>query len=415
MKIGVAIFLGLCVSKLVNFLSQLLLTNSLSVETFGFYSLIITTFSILAVVSSAGLHNGVIRYLSIESVERKISRNVLSIYHKVLFVGLILSCASSVSLALIAESISVFLIGNEGLSQSLKICFVALPFSAVLMISSYFMRARQVFWPEVLIRNILRSVVFLSSVGLLLLLGLSADEALFVAALVLSYVIASILSLLAPMVYFRRVGAEKSPIFRISEFFKFSIYSILILVFYEGLLGSDKYAIAILMDDANALGLYSGASMVARQTEVFSIVILTIIAPKIASFPEFSDKLYNYVKTISIQIFPLAVALMIAVTAASPFILGLLGPSYLEARIEFLVLSLGFIFSSIITPVGAALQYTSGIRYEIFIMLLVMIVNLLLLYPAITFFGTLGAAISTTFALFLVGVMRSLSLQYLAR
>ncbi len=111
---------GIVISMLLWMVARILIVRSILPEEFGLYSLVIATVSVLAIVASGGLYEGVAKYVSTFAGEGRI-RDAETVARSALRKGLVFGAIASASLFIFAPLIARFLFFKPELTAPLKI------------------------------------------------------------------------------------------------------------------------------------------------------------------------------------------------------------------------------------------------------------------------------------------------------
>ncbi len=184
---------------------------------------------------------------------------------------------------------------------------------------------------------------------------------------------------------------------KIKEIIQKSFPMMLSSVMYVVFLRSDKLIISF-FDTASNLGIYSLAVKIATFSVIFLSAANQILAPKISATYSQGNKerMINVINTGTKLVFWFSLPLIILLVIFSDFILGIFGPEFIEGKNALLILLVGFLANILSGPVGQVLQMTN--REKVFqnIMVISAILNVILNFILIPFYGIVGAAISTT-------------------
>tara|TARA_B100001093_G_scaffold445692_1_gene449470 strand:- start:14331 stop:15590 length:1260 start_codon:yes stop_codon:yes gene_type:complete len=406
-KNGLVVFVGLAITKLLNLFCHIWITNHSSPDVYGVFSIAFVLVMFASNLCCLGLNQSLIKYLSSEGINYVLKWSVLKVVRFSFFYTILTSLLCVLILTLLSDWLSSFH-DESRLRSTLIMAAMALPFMGILILSTYLFRSQHVFWPEVLMRNFLRSLFFLLGLVVLSSLGLINQPFWIASVFFLSFLLTAIFAACLPFYVFKiDSDQDHSKSFNQKSVIQYGLLTLVSLFFYEGLIATDKIILGYFAT-SEELGLYSGASMLARQSEVAGIVIFTILSPKLASKVNLKDSIHSGVMSTTLVSVVFGIFGMILLFFIRDYVLMIFGTEYVAMNREFIVICGGFLMLIITTPFSAALQFGNKITYDNGILVFGFIFNLLASYFCIKNWGSMGAAIGTGISLSLVSILRIL-------
>lgn len=404
LKSGVIVFIGLAITKLLNLLCHVVITNNSQPEVYGVFSIAFTVVMYCSTVVCLGLNQSIVKFASSENISTELDVGRRDFAFFCFKVSITISFVLSLFLYLLSPDISLLFFNEPDLVSTLQYASISLPFMAILMMSIYLFRSQRIFWPEVVFRNFLRSFIFLAILLYLITVGEIDDPLNIAFAFLVSFVVASLISIFALYIVFEKTetaGIKWSG----SMALRYGILTVISVFFYEGIVTVDKIILGY-FEDSVLVGKYSAAAMIARQTETAGIVLFTILGPKIAAALNANRSIHSSVLRTSLASMTLSLICLLVLYFLKTEILRIFGSEYVVMSDEFILLSSGFLFSMIAVPMGTALQFGEHIKLDIAIMSIGFAANIGGSIFAVSAYGSMGAALSTTATLFLISLLR---------
>lgn len=375
----------------VAFLLQLLLARLLGVEDYGLFILAQSWIAMLALPSTLGMRETVLRFASIylsgqdwshlRGLWRFANGCVLAMS---LFVGLS-AFSASMGLKLSPAFRPVFLLGLG-----------MLPLLAMLQLRSVFLRAmgRPVLavLPESLVRPLLFGLAAL--VCFWVLGGLGAGQAMLA-----NFVVWAATLLLTALLVKRLIPAGPlgaAPVTRAREWLAMALPSLFVTGMQLLLDRTDVIMLGALLG-AREAGLYAAASRVALLIAFGLQAMNSVTGPELASRHAAGDRrgmrsaLRLSSKVVAAYTLPAALLL----TLCGDWILGLFGEAFREAGPALRLLILGQVVNALCGPTALAMAMTGRQRLAAWIFALTALGNVALNFLLIPRFGLQGAALAT--------------------
>ncbi len=382
----------------------------------GEYSLALSCFTILMVLSTLGLRMGTPRQIGFykgAGEEGKIRAVIIS--------SIQIATVSSVILAIVlffASSLIADFTKMPGVSTPIMIFAIGIPFLALIRIAVSIYRGFGKTAPKVYFSNLLRNALFLSFIGGIILFGLSVNE------LAWAFVSAIICTLLAITVYF----FKNSPLpLRKKTDAPSKLVRKELLLFSLPLLGTMLPAVLINHLDTIFIGLYMNEEDVGLYNAAVPLVHLlpTVLATVKFLYIPLMSELYGRSQFVEIKrsyailtkwtfsiILPLFLVFVLFPEAT---LNTLCGTGWADAAPVLRILAIGFFISCVLGPNGVTLVAMGKPKFLLFATITSLIANIILNILLIPPLGLTGAAIATASALGMRNIMISMRLYMFSR
>ena len=408
LKNGFPFALGLGAAKLLTLLAHLLMTNLGGPVLYGTFALALIPIGILTFAGLGGLHHSVVKFGASLVRRDHPTTAFVRMFRRVTLISVGTSSVLAAAVMALAPVIAFELFAKPEIAAPIQIMAVSLPFVAFLTMVSYAFRAFEEFWPDTLLRNLLRGVMLLTGVALFGLMRPPLNVTQVAWVFTGSTVTAAGLAFLFFRIRIRTAVGDSEPDRPATRaMLRFGAIMTLGVISYEILLVTDRTLLGVFAS-TEEVGLYSGAAMLARQTEFGAIVVHSILAPRLARMTT-SDRVEEMTTTVGKSIALIAIVYGIGVgicVVLAPQVLALLGHGFEKMATELTVLVAGFAVLAVTTPLSSYIQYCGRPEHDVLICLLGAAVSAALGLFLIDSHGTLGAAIATATALASISLLR---------
>ncbi|MDP6726844.1 MAG: flippase [Candidatus Marinimicrobia bacterium] len=404
-------FVGMGIGDAARYLFTAILARFAGIEFLGIYSLASSITRIGEVFGRAGLHSGVMRFVSRLDKETEIDEIKQRILSG-LKLGLMFGIVIMIFQIAFADWLAFELFnGSELLKTVLIISAVSLPFATIMAISAFATQGFKLLKYKVMILNIIRPVIMMVCV----LISIS----FFTKAAAIKYplLISAVFSSFAAVIFLGKLTKIKmSQIFSgvmDKELLRFS-YPLMFVT----ILGTFMHWMDIMMlgyfTDTTTVGLYHPAARTAGLLRTVLLAFMGIFSPMMSEYHRKGDigemgKLY---KLIVRWIISLSLPLAIILILYSKKIMLLFGVNYLSASNVLIVLT-GAAFLQIIFGSGGHTLTMSGFtKVNLVNSIIVVLINITLNILWIPHFGIIGAAYATFVSMALLGILRIVEVYY---
>ncbi len=408
---GGIVAIGSVIGKICNFALQILLGRVLGAGAYGVYALGLSVTSIASSISSLGLQNGVVRFISIYRGEGDKAR-IKSTLISALALSLVFSIVVAGLLFTLSNFISLRIFHEPELIHVLRIFALAIPFYVLMTITSFSARAFRKMGYSVGVTSICQPITNISFVGIAFLIGFKLDGA------VSGFLISMILSAALGTYFLRRVFPELTaklrPIYETKRLIRFSSP-----VFLEGfsallLIQTDKIMLGY-FSTISDIGLYSAASRTAMQIPFIMSALMASFSPVIAD-------LYNKRKYVALEelfksttrwiiLLTLPIALILMLFARN--IMSLFGVQFMAASLVLIILSFAQVIDAGTGAAKNLLQMSGKQDVDLVNGLTMVGINIGLNLLLIKRYGYIGAALATAASIVLINAARILEVRIL--
>ena len=380
----------------------------------GIYSLASSVTRIGEVFGRAGLHSGVMRFVSrldketeIETVRQRILSG--------LKLGLLFGIVIMILQIALADWLAFELFKSSDLLKTvLIISAVSLPFATIMAISAFATQGYKLLKYKVMVLNIIRPAIMLVCV-LVSISFFTID-----AAVKYPLLISAVFSSFAAIIFLNKLTNIK-----ISQIFSGVIDKELLRFSYPlmfvTILGTLMHWMDILMlgyfTDTTTVGLYHPAARTAGLLRTVLLAFMGIFAPMMSDYHRQGDvgemgKLY---KLIVRWIVSLSLPLAIIIIIYSKKIMLLFGVEYLSASNVLMVLTTAAFIQTLFGGGGQTLTMTGFTKVNLFNSIIVVLINISLNLLWIPQYGIIGAAYATLISMALLGLLRIVEVNHLIK
>ena len=407
-------FMGMGFGDGARYLFTAILARFAGVEFLGIYSLASSVTRIGEVFGRAGLHSGVMRFVSrldketeIETVRQRILSG--------LKLGLLFGIVIMILQIALADWLAFELFnGSDLLKTVLIISAVSLPFATIMAISAFATQGYKLLKYKVMVLNIIRPAIML--VCVLISISIFTIDA----AVKYPLLISAVFSSFAAIIFLNKLTNIK-----ISQIFSGVIDKELLRFSYPlmfvTILGTLMHWMDILMlgyfTDTTTVGLYHPAARTAGLLRTVLLAFMGIFAPMMSDYHRQGDvgemgKLY---KLIVRWIVSLSLPLAIIIIIYSKKIMLLFGVEYLSASNVLMVLTTAAFIQTLFGGGGQTLTMTGFTKVNLFNSIIVVLINITLNLLWIPQYGIIGAAYATLISMALLGLLRIVEVNHLIK
>ena len=407
-------FMGMGFGDGARYLFTAILARFAGVEFLGIYSLASSVTRIGEVFGRAGLHSGVMRFVSrldketeIETVRQRILSG--------LKLGLLFGIVMMILQIALADWLAFELFnGSDLLRTVLIISAVSLPFATIMAISAFATQGYKLLKYKVMVLNIIRPAIMLVCV-LVSISFFTID-----AAVKYPLLISAVFSSFAAIIFLNKLTNIK-----ISQIFSGVIDKELLRFSYPlmfvTILGTLMHWMDILMlgyfTDTTTVGLYHPAARTAGLLRTVLLAFMGIFAPMMSDYHRQGEvgemgKLY---KLIVRWIVSLSLPLAIIIIIYSKKIMLLFGVQYLSASNVLMVLTTAAFIQTLFGGGGQTLTMTGFTKVNLFNSIIVVLINITLNLLWIPQYGIIGAAYATLISMALLGLLRIVEVNHLIK
>tara|TARA_Y100000389_G_C17470052_1_gene529536 strand:+ start:8736 stop:10019 length:1284 start_codon:yes stop_codon:yes gene_type:complete len=389
-------FLKIC-GALSGLLMTTIVTRNLILESSGTFFLLFGILSVLLIFCSQGMQIGYVRFIA-----KLFSKNNWPKINSLFSIGIryvfVLSVLISTIMFLASDFLSMHLLKNEGLSSVLKIFSISLPFFTISkLIGSALQGLDKTSW-TVFLHNI--SVPILFSISVFNGYLCSIDFSLYTFSIY--FLISSIFSFIISIFLWIK-NRKKVDKIDTSEnhFFLKTTKSLWVLSSATVLMEWSGVLLIGIFSNSGDVAIFSVAHRVSMLTSLVLISINLIAAPRYSSYFHNNEilKMRSTFYLCSKIIITLSFPILVFIILFSDQIMSFFGNDYYQGARILKILIVGQFITALCGSVEEILNMTGHENDMRSIRIFSLLIAFLLGSVLISFYGALGAAISTTLAL----------------
>ena len=406
------LFIGITLNILLIFIGRLIILRYWTINDYGIYSLGVAILSILSILGSLGLRQGVIRSISYSRGKNQLNK-IPELITISLFFSVTTSILVGVFLFLFSDLIAIRLFHESALVPVLKIFAIGLPIFTFIDIAVSIFRGFDDVKPTAIFKFILIEAIFPVLVAFIALTSHSFIYVFY------AYVVSIAITCIALIIYVTR---------QVSLLKIFSLQSVVsssakeLLIFSLPLLGSTILSQLIFWTDTFMLGglktsvevgLYNAVTPLA-QFIFFPLLILIYIYVPIVTGLYATQKHLEIKRTYVILtkwIFISTLPLFLIIFLFSEEIIGFFfGNAYLPSINTLKILSLGYLIYSLFGLNESTILAFGKSKFLMLTSFLGVILNVILNAMLIPFLNIEGAAIASISSLIFINIVRCVKL-----
>lgn len=416
-KSSIIVFVGVFLSKLLAYAYRVIIARQFGPEIYGLFSLATMIVSWFIAVSSLGLAEGIVRYISLYRGEKNLEK-IKHIQNFSVKLSFFLGILAGVLLFLSANFISIRIFNNSDLIIFLKLLSIIIPIALLSKIYLSTIRAFEQISAYSFILNILQNTLLLLSLILFIFLGLNKSNTIilsyssgFLIALIASYLFCKYKLLEIFGKYYLKRNIKKEITFDILSYsWPLMFLSMLVSIFYW----VDSFCIGY-FKGVESVGFYNAATPIVALLSLAPDLFMQLFFPLITK--EYSKKNSVIIKELSKQIskwiFIINLPLFLIIFIFPGAIINILfGQKYLVAEKALRILVVGG-FLTTFTPLSTNLLSMTGRSKLILSNFAIMTaINVILNIIFIPKYGITGAAFATAVSWVVLSVIYLLETRY---
>jgi O-antigen/teichoic acid export membrane protein len=405
------VYAGLVIEVGIAFLAQVLAARYLRTADFGGITVGVTLVNLGAIVGTAGLDEGLTRYLPrYDRADRP------PLVRRSFLVTLPLSLVLGAAIALNAEFLSTVVLRDPSVTTSVRVFGATIPFASVLVLAVGGIRGQEVSRYRVYVENLVRPTLRFALVVVAVVLGLGQTG--FALAYAVPYAVgAAVAVLLLRRTFGETVRSATDGVDR-ERAVEVLRYSLTMVVSRSAnfLYRSVDVFLVLYFIGAGAVGAYGVAYAAARLVGMFSMAFNFLGAP-IASRVEAGTGVDDMVTAHQPALRWLVILSIPAMTPLllfpEPFITGVYRPRYAAGAGALVVLAFAFGVDNVFNAFGNLLRGIGASRALAFDSAVGAVANVGLNLLLIPEYGIVGAAFATLAAYLLMDALKTVQLWYL--
>ena len=408
---AILFFVGNAVSKMANFLFQILLTRTLGAASYGVYSYAQTILSVVGVFARLGVTESIMRFVPEFEDQKSTQGGYITIAFSTSIVGAIVA---SILLFIFANMINEQTLKNPLFTDVLRILALFLPLQVSIQVISNTFRAFEDARNQIFIRDILVPILNVTSIAIALILGATIVGAS--AAVAFAGLLAAAISF---TLLIKRININLN--FEISrgELYDYYHFSIPLTLTAAGSLlytNADRLMVGYFLGDVE-VGIYAVTIGLATVTGL-ALTGLNQLFPPIASklySQDEHEELQMVFQTVTRWSFSLCLLPAVLLYTFRFEVLGLFGSEFTRGSVVLSLFIAGQVIRSAVGPSGYMLMMSKHQYVVLFNRWFLGVANVIANYVLIMRYGFVGAAVASALTLALVNSFRLLELWILER
>ncbi len=398
------VFIGTGIGMFFAYLGTLIVARFLGPTDFGLISLASTVTTIVSTVILVGMPDGVTRFTAFYKGKNDQIR-IKSVITSAIGIVLPLGIIAGILLFFLSNLISIRIFHDSNLILIMKLFSLSIPFYGLYYIFIFAMGGLQEMKYLVYVRDVFQNGSRFFLILILLSLGYGVYGAAF------AYAFAIIVLPFVGLYYLKRIF----PLFdkKIKSIpMRKELFSYSWPLMFAGIIGVVLGWIDILMIGyflkATDVGIYRASQSTASLLAIVPGSIGAIFFPIITEFHSRGEKkeLENTNKIVTKWIFMIGLPLVVLMILFSKQILYILyGAEYMTGTVVLGIMGLGNLIISVFTPTNQIISVMGRTRLIMYNTSIGTILNVILNFWLIPIYGINGAAIATTFSLFIVNAL----------
>lgn len=399
------VFVGIIIGRGLKYIFEVTVAQNLGPELFGVFFLGFSIFRVLESITIFGLHDGVLRYVSLyrgEKDENRIKGIILLSVKIVLIVGIVITAI----LIIFSHAISERIFPGINLALILKIFAIGLVFTALTEILVYSTQAFQIMKYKVLVRMLFEPGLRIFLFFVFFLLGWKLLGAVF------AFVVSVISGTFLAFYYMKRVFPSITkniphPIYETKNILSYSWP-----LFFVGFLNLIIIHISTLMlghfTTPQIVGIYAAAQRTALLIPIILESFCAIFAPIISDLYNRKElkKLETLFNIITRWIFTISFPCVVVMVFFAKEILSIWGKEYTSGTVCLIVICCAQLINCSVGPAGIMIIMTGRTKIGLINSFIVVLMIITLNFFLIPKYSILGAALSLGIAVSLINILR---------
>jgi len=408
------VFSGTIIGTGLRYLFEFMVARNLGPDLFGLFFLGFSTVKIAEIISTLGLHRGVLRFVALfqgAGDEARTKGAILFSVRTTLVVSIILG----ISMFMLSPFVSLHIFHKAGLASVLRLFALVVPFIAVTTILVFCTQGFKIMKYRVLVRELFEPGIRIIAVVFLFILGFKLMGA------ILAFIASILLGTILALVYTKKtfpplMDKGTRPLFESKEILNYS-WPLLLAEFF----GLIVMWINILMigyfKSSDEVGIYSASHRTALLGEVIFISFNAIFSPIIADLyhRKEQERLAHLFKLVNKWIFSLNFPVCLLMVFFASDLLRLFGNRYLPGTMCLVLLGTAQLVNSALGSSGFLIMMSGKSRINLINNIFTALLNIGLNVLLIPTYGILGAALSFLASVSVVNVIMVIEVYALFR
>lgn len=400
---GIAGF-GDVVMRFLTFATVVMITQAVGAELYGIFLLAFTVISIAGILCKAGLDNGVLRFVSMY----KGQNDNAHIKGTILFslkATLVLSLGVGLLLFLFSGTIADKIFYKPELENIIKALIIVLPPVSLTTVFLSSIHGFQLIKYKVYVERFIQPISML----VLLVILFSIGYKLF--GIILATIISSIIACFSAFYFLIKIfpfyKREIVPVFENGKLIGFSVP-----LLFQNFLALLMQRIDLLMIGyflaSSDVGIYGAAAKVAITGILVFASFEATFAPVVSEFYGRKEikRMENLFKIVVKQTFTVSFPIFLLMIIFAKPIMEIFGPSFISGAPCLIILSIGYLITSLTCGSGYILIMIGKPQIELLNSCILCIGNIVLNYILIPRYGILGAAMATGTSIAVINLLK---------
>jgi O-antigen/teichoic acid export membrane protein len=408
------VFSGTILGTGLRYLFEIIAARNLGTELFGLFFLGLAVLKISEVLSTLGLHRGVLRFIAIYQGikdDRRTKGTIIFSLKASLFIGLVLSAA----IIFLSKFLALNIFHKTDLASVLRFFAFAVPFTAVTTIFVFSTQGFKIMKYRVYVREIFEPLSRLAILFIVLTLGWKLFGAIFAFVVSISggtFLAFHFLRNLFPELANRSI----KPIFESRKIMEFS-WPLLLAEFFGLIIIWLNILMIGFFRTAHEVGIYSASHRTAILGQIVLISFNAIFSPIIADLYNKNEtrKLDSLFKIVTKWIFSLSIPICLLMVLCASKIMNLFGKNFTEAAFCLIVLSLAQLINSLFGSSGFLIMMSGRSKLNLINNIAVVTLNIGLNCILIPQHGIVGAAFSLFISVLFINLIMLLEVYLIFR
>ncbi len=386
----------------MRYVINVVMTNIVSLSTYGIYSAVYTSVTILGTIAMLGLDNTLVRFLPTYRVkgERNLAAGLLRF---VVWMTLISSLLCAALFYLSARVLAHLVYHQDAYELPLKEVALLIPLMALQIVLCSGLQAVNATKWRVYVGRIIQPTLSLVLLGVFYLLGLRLE------ALILATTCGFLASVIAGQLLLRKASkpivSDVIPRLEPKTWLHFAL-PISLNSFIQTVLDSTDMLFLVVFATSAQIGLYSAADRLSVLVLMPFYTLNTIFAPLIADYfaRDKHEQLAKLAKVVTKWMFSLSLPVFLCFCVFHEPILSIFSKDYTAASTVLIILSFGNLVDAGTGSTGSILVMTGHTRLILANTVATIIVNIGLALWLVPHFNIIGAAVAAAMAIIIFNV-----------
>ena len=405
--------IGEIIFNILGYITTIVIARTVGPAVFGIFNLANTIISMTQIFSSAGLGQGLLRFVAFYKGREDIPRLKGAIIFATQ-VSFFLSLLFAVVMFYLSDLIAVRFFRNPDVGLAIKILMISLPFLTLGELWLKSIQSFQIIKYQVYTQKIYQPTAKLISLIILFLLGLKLGGIL--AASIISAFVGFFFAFYYLLKIFPIHKKIPAPIYEKKEIINFSL-PLSLTQFLDFIIFSINFLMLGYFKTTADVGIYAVVAKLGGLVVLPLASFNNIFAPMISEFYSRSEmnKLEDLFKTVTKWIFTLSLPVFLIFILFAQPIIGIFGQSFVIGTVALIVFGAGQLINAGIGSVGIILMMTGRPKINLLNSIALCILNIILNYLLIPQYGIIGTAFATGLSIATVNILRLAEVYYFLR